>query len=67
VNPVAFQQLERPETAKVKRWRLEQLLEAGYEPGTASFLARRVEIDLHAAIELARRGCPSETAVRILV
>jgi hypothetical protein len=50
----------------VHRWRLEELVRAGYEPWDALALSRRPEIDLHAAIDLVKRGCPSRTAVRIL-
>ena len=67
MNRAAFDRLERPEAEQVQRWRFDRLVEAGYELETASFLARRVEIDLHLAVDLARRGCPSTTAVRILI
>ena len=50
----------------VVRWRLEQLLHAGYGAGDAQLLARHDEIDLHIAINLVRRGCPPGTAQRIL-
>ena len=49
------------------RWRLDELVRAGYEPWDALVLSRRPEIDLHAAIDLVRHGCPSRTAVRILI
>ena len=58
--------LEQPEHDKVVRWRLEELLAAGYEREDALELALALEVDLHVAIELPRRGCPHETAVRIL-
>jgi hypothetical protein len=48
-------------------WRYEQLAAAGYEPRDAARLARRREVDLHAARALLRRGCPPETALRILL
>jgi len=51
----------------VRRWRLEELVRAGYEPWDALVLSRRLEIDLHAAIQLVQHGCPSATAVRILI
>ena len=51
----------------VHRWRLEELVRAGYEPADALVLSRRPEIDLHAAIDLVKHGCPSGTAVRILI
>lgn len=55
-----------PEDA-VHRWRLDALVRAGYEPWDALVLSRRSEIDLHAAIDLVQHGCPSGTAVRILI
>ncbi|MGZ4401692.1 MAG: hypothetical protein ACXVRI_02420 [Gaiellaceae bacterium] len=51
----------------VHRWRLDELVRAGYEPGDALVLSRHPEIDLHAAIDLVKHGCPSGTAVRILI
>ena len=39
---------------------------AGYRPEAAARLAGKVEIDLHQACELVARGCPPETAIRIL-
>jgi hypothetical protein len=50
----------------VFRWRLEQLERAGYDECTAIELASRNDVDLHAAVELCSKGCPSETAYRIL-
>jgi len=48
-------------------WRAEQLEAAGYEGDDILLLAERSDIDLHVAIGLLRKGCPSETAVRILL
>jgi hypothetical protein len=59
-------QLDR-EAPEVLRWRWEQLLDAGYDTESASYLAKRVEIDLHLAMRLVHDGCPPDTAVRILV
>jgi hypothetical protein len=61
------QRLERPEAEEVARWRLDRLVEAGYDHDTASFLAQRAEVDLHVAVMLVGQGCPLETAVRILI
>jgi hypothetical protein len=47
-------------------WRQAQLLRAGYDTPDADLLARHADVDLHYAIELVRRGCPSGTARRIL-
>ena len=48
-------------------WRAEQLETAGYEGDDILLLAERSDVDLHLAISLLRRGCPSETALRILL
>lgn len=60
-------QLTRSEPARVERWRRERLVEAGYDARDAAALAQRVDVDLHLAVALVRRGCPPATAVRILV
>jgi hypothetical protein len=51
----------------VHRWRVETLERAGYDPETAKLLARTPDVDLHFAADLLRRGCPKETARRILL
>ena len=48
-------------------WRLERLQHAGYGEMDALELALRGDVDLHLATELLERGCPPETAVRILL
>ena len=48
-------------------WRFSQLVGAGFEVNHAVALAVRLEIDLHHATALVARGCPSGTAVRILL
>jgi hypothetical protein len=62
-----FSQLEAACATQVLRWRLSTLAAAGYDLDDAVVLATNVEIDLHRAIELVRRGCPSATALRILL
>jgi hypothetical protein len=59
--------LEEAETEGVLRWRFTQLLGAGYSPDDALELAVHTEVDLHQATDLRRRGCPAETAKRILL
>jgi hypothetical protein len=56
-----------PQEAEIRDWRFEQLQQAGYEPHQARLLSRRVEVDLHQAIDLVRRGCSPELAVLILL
>jgi hypothetical protein len=56
-----------PDTAaRVLGWRLEQLCAAGYGGDAALALALDSQVDLHFAVSLLRRGCPPETAWRIL-
>jgi hypothetical protein len=62
-----FEQLDEVEAEEILRWRFQRLTSAGYQPPDAVMLASRVEIDLHEATDLVERGCPSETALRILL
>ncbi len=55
------------ELASVELWRREQLEQAGYDEHSAQLVAERADVDLHAACELVRRGCPVARAVRILL
>jgi hypothetical protein len=55
------------EDERVARWRLEQLLRAGYDETDALVLADLTDVDLHAAVALVAHGCPSDTALRILL
>jgi hypothetical protein len=56
---------EHPDVEAVRRWRFEELIRAGYDDSDAIELAFHTEVDLHWAVDLVRRGCPSGTAVRI--
>ena len=51
----------------VLRWRFEELRRAGFETEDALVLAADAGIDLHQATALLHRGCPPETALRILL
>ena len=55
------------ELDRIVRWRSEELERAGYSPDGAAALAARLEIDLHDATELVKRGCPPDIALRILL
>jgi hypothetical protein len=55
------------ELDRIERWRAEELVRAGYDPGDALALAARHDIDLHFAVELITAGCPYETALEILI
>jgi hypothetical protein len=51
---------------QVVGWRFDELRRVGYSEESALELAQEAGIDLHVAIDLIRRGCPHETALRIL-
>jgi hypothetical protein len=53
--------------ARVLSWRIEQLIAVGFDGDSAFVLALDRTVDLHDATELVRRGCPPQTAFRILV
>jgi hypothetical protein len=55
------------ESERIERWRAEELERAGYGAEEAVELASRDYVDLHLAVELLQRGCPTETALRILL
>ena len=50
----------------VVRWREERLLDAGYDTEAALVIAFDREVDQHLAVSLLKRGCPPDTALRIL-
>jgi hypothetical protein len=52
---------------QVLHWRFSQLVRAGYSADQAVELACHLDVDLHRAVELAARGCPTPLAVRILI
>jgi len=54
------------ELDRVERWRTSELMRAGFPGDDAVALAARTDVDLHEAIELVRRGCPPDLAIRIL-
>ena len=53
--------------ARVLGWRIEQLMAVGFDSDSAFVLALDRNVDLHQATGLVRRGCPPETAFRILI
>jgi hypothetical protein len=55
------------ETERIQRWRAEELERAGYDSDEAAQLAGRPDVDLHLAVELLERGCPTVLALRILL
>jgi hypothetical protein len=63
----AVDEVIESEIERVERWRVEELIRAGYDPLAAGQIALRSDIDLHQAIGLLAHGCPVDLAVRILL
>ena len=55
------------EAERVRGWRLEELLRAGYNHRAAEEVAERTDVDLHQAVGIVRAGCSVSTALRILL
>ena len=66
---MTVEQLEQggPTAEAVVAWRFEQLRRVGYDRREARLLSRRVDIDLHQAVDLLREGCSQELALEILL
>jgi tRNA splicing endonuclease len=52
---------------QVVAWRREQLRRAGCRRFEAEMLARELRVDLHEAVALLERGCPSPVTLKILL
>ena len=66
--PAAKLQLpDETEDERIIRWRVEELLRAGYDWPVSMTLAARTDVDLHLATGLLCKGCPPDTALRILL
>jgi hypothetical protein len=59
--------VQDPIETLVVHWRAETLRRAGFAAPAAIDLAISKHVDLHAAVGLVERGCPPETALRILL
>ena len=59
--------LEVTERDRIEHWRIEELERAGYSHRAAGRLAARHDIDLHRAVNLLKRGCAPELALKILL
>ena len=55
------------ETDRVEHWRHQELERAGYDAESALVLAASRDVDLHAAVDLLRRGCSVDLALQILL
>jgi hypothetical protein len=62
-----FEVLDVTEAERILCWRLTELLRLGFSSDSALVLASHVEVELECARDLVRRGCPLETAFRILL
>ncbi len=51
----------------VRVWRYEELRRVGYDEEDAAEIAFHLDIDLHKAADLRRRGCPSAIAASIML
>jgi hypothetical protein len=67
VSAVEIQPERQTEEYRVLTWRREELERAGYDERIAEMLSELRYVDLHLATHLLRRGCPAETALKILV
>ena len=65
--PTVDTRLVESEEGEVLAWRAEELVRAGYDGDNALMLALERAVDLHRAVDLLRRGCPAELAVKILL
>jgi hypothetical protein len=63
----AAELLHDGELTQVERWRIDELERAGYEAQAAKTLGSRLDVDLHRAVDLVRRGCSPELALQILL
>ena len=63
----AVHEVIESEIERVERWRVEELMRAGYDLLAAGQIALRSDIDLRQAIGLLAQGCPVDLAVRILL
>ena len=59
--------VEDTELERIEAWRTEELRRAGYDRKAATTVATRHDVDLHFAVDLLRRGCPPELALKILL
>jgi len=65
--PTVDTKLVESQEGEVLAWRAEELVRAGYDGDNALMLALERAVDLHAAVDLLRRGCPAQLAVKILL
>lgn len=67
MNAAEFELLDETEAEGIICWRFHVLMDGGFELEDALRLAVATHVDLNHASDLIRRGCPPETALRILL
>lgn len=67
MEQVLIQRRHSSEAERVLDWRFDALEAGGYNPVAALALANSPEIDLHVAVGLLAKGCPQDTALKILL
>ena len=67
MSAAELETLYSSEIDRIERWRHEELERAGYDPEIALVLSASHDVDLHAAVNLLRRGCSVELALQILL
>jgi len=65
--PTTETPVQLTEQELVEQWRAEALERAGYSAEAAVEIAARVDVDLHQATELLKKGCTTELALQILL
>jgi hypothetical protein len=63
----AVEDIVETELERVERWRTEELIRAGYDPGAAAQIAARHDVDIRQAAAMLAQGCPPELALQILL
>ena len=63
----AVEDIVETELERVERWRTEELIRAGYDPGSAAQIAARHDVDIRQAATMLAQGCPPELALQILL
>ena len=63
----AVEDIVETELERVERWRTEELIRAGYDPGSAAQLAARHDVDIRQAAAMLAQGCPPDLALQILL
>jgi hypothetical protein len=64
---LAFDAVRADEFETVRDWRYWELRRAGFDEDDATDVAFHLDVDLHLATDLVRRGCPSALAARIVL